>query len=448
MTKAGLVGTALAVILAACAGHRSRTPQAAIVDTVPIRPAAVLGLDAGPSPASAERLGLFRSYFALERVGIPAHHFTVWYRKIEPAHCRVVVLDANTAKTSGCMWGGMSVRPSSIPPVPANVHALGEAAQDAVREEEPDAKDFAIRYEGVFRELVVSEFIPMVAVPNGLSGWYGKLHLRADPGLTRFVDKVRDGESGFGAVEIPASAARLDVKAPSNENGKSLITDAMMSADPQSILTGRAGTPRTYLERALSIARDIASGKPVPTMAPLLAAGIDTSLPEGYSVPVHVKLSVLAWLRKPGNNPNPRLELDIPLQWRDTVEPGGQTRGTTEGDIAGLHVRASATLGSMVPAAPLPYAPAAPWRSVEMSLTVRVEDGRGHVFERSYPAHGNILVEGRSAATIGFVLPDYGSSNHDRETLKVTWPGNPQAGAFDVQLNRELGFDPRPSRVK
>ncbi|WP_394836767.1 hypothetical protein LVJ94_07650 [Pendulispora rubella] len=428
---------AAAVVISACSGHRPRIPQAAVADTVPIRPVPLA--DAGLG--SAEQIHVFRSYFTLEQVGVPAHHFTVWYNEVEAGHCRVVVLDANTAKATGCMWGGMSERPASIPAIPPNVRALAEAAEGAVRAEQPGAKDFGIRYDGLFREIVVGEAIPMVARPDGPSGWYGRLHLRADPGLTRFIAKVRDGETGFGAITIPASAARLDIKPPANEDGKSLITHAMLEADPQSIVTGSAGTRRAYLERALSVARDIVGGKPVPTMGPLLATGIDSSLPEGYTTPIHVKLSVLAWMRKPGANP--RLELDIPLQWRDAVEPGGQTRGTTEGDVAGLHIRASASLGSMVPAAPLPYAPAPPWRSVEMNLTVRVEDGRGHVFERSYPASGNILAEGRSAATIGFVLPDYGSSNHDRETLKVTWPGNPQAGAFDVQLERQLTFDPR-----
>jgi len=424
---------AAAVVLSACAGHRpSRTPSEAVVDTVPIR----------PEPAGAgERLRVFRSYFTLERVGVPAHHFTVWYNEVEPGHCRVVVLDANTAKPEGCMSGGMSVRPENVPPVPANVRALAEAAEDAVREKEPKAKHFAIRYEGQFRDLVVGEAIPMVMNPTGPAGWYGKLHLRADPDLTRFVDKVHDGETGFGAITIPTSAARIDIKPPPDENGKALLTHGMLNGDVQSMLTSGTGTRRAVLERTLSMARDVASGNPVPTIAPLLAAGADSSLPEGYAVPVHVKLNVLAWMRKAKTNP--RLELDIPLPWREAVEPGGQTQGNAEGDIAGLHVRASATLGSMVPAAPLAYAPPAPWRSVEMSLTVRVEDGRGHVFERTYPANGSILVEGRSAAAIEFVLPDYGSSNHDREALKVTWPGNKQAGAFDVQLDRELAFDPR-----
>ena len=195
----------LGALLAACAG----TPAPA---TTPSRPP-VERIVAGSAPASGDdgRLHFFRNYFALEQVGREAAHFTAWWSDIEPSHCEATVIEDQVTLT-GCMFGGMSVPPKSIPEVPDERKGEQTLVERAVKQKNPNASGIQVGYAGSYREVVVSEMILVTSAQmmNAPVGWHGRLRLRANGALTR-IEGVAAGmsQSGYGMIEIPADAARI-----------------------------------------------------------------------------------------------------------------------------------------------------------------------------------------------------------------------------------------------
>jgi hypothetical protein len=247
------------------------------------------------------------------------------------------------------------------------------------------------------------------------------------------------GMAGIGTIDTPSSSARVDISLPSELDGQVLLTNRLLRARTLDSFAG-PGPEHDLLERALAVARDIASGRRVPTMGPVLSGPVDHALPEGYDVPVIVTLSVLALTGQPG--PTPPITLSVPLPLRDAVRPDREARGSVEGHVAGVRVRASATLGAMDEIAPEPGTkpPAEPWRRVQLALAVHLEDSRGSVVDRRYVVRGNVFVDGLAAATWGFTIPEM--DRDSGKALVVRLPGNDNALAIELRLDPDI----RPDR--
>lgn len=421
--------------------HRGpAVPTVAIVED----PAATAGGDG--------KLHFHRNAFALERVDVAAHHFTIWYHHIEPCHCEASVI-GDRAYLSGCMWGGMSVPPAKVPPIPSEVEPLVELVEEALHDYEPDASSTKLAYHGHYRTIVVSEMIPIArgAPFNGteLSGWHGRVVLRADPTLSR-IEGGGAGLSttGFGLVDIPPGAARITFELPANEDGMVLLSARLMSDG----VARATGSTKALLDASLDAARKVDRGERVATMRALLKAPIDATLPPAYDPSVSLRVTLYARAR-PGHEQK-GLELALQLHPRAAVKDG-ESIATTEGDIAGLHVRATAKLGAFAPS-PATSAQSKPFgegagKDVEAPLTVRIDDGRGNVFERTFPARGKLLVDGEgdalaAALPVGLELPGTSAPSKEHDALHVAWPGTPIASSVDVYVDPVLFASPRAPR--
>jgi hypothetical protein len=132
-------------------------------------------------------------------------------------------------------------------------------------------------------------------------------------------------------------------------------------------------------------------------------------------------------------------ELVLRLRPREAAEKG-MALASAEADVAGVHLKVSATMSALSPSktpvrVTLPYE----GRDMEATLTVHVEDGRGNVFDRSYPARGKVVGEAPAVATpAGLELPGTSSPSKEADALRFTWPGNGQATQLDVYVSPTL----------
>src|SRR5205085_5829005 len=90
-----------------------------------------------------------------------------------------------------------------------------------------------------------------------LSGWHGRLVLRADPALTRIEGRGAGMSSnGFGLVDIPDGAARVPLDLAASEDGRVLLTARLMQGD----IARATGSSKALLDASLDVARKIAPG--------------------------------------------------------------------------------------------------------------------------------------------------------------------------------------------
>jgi len=426
---------ALVSALGCGAGRQARSPRR----ESPPPPSVAIVPARGAGEAT---LHLHRSYFALEHVGVAAHHFTVFYHHIEQCHCEASVV-GNDVYLHGCGSGGLSVPPKRMPPVPSAMGPRAELVQSAIIDREPDATNLQTMYHGSYREIVVSEMIPISSgtpFEGHLAGWHGRVRLRADVGLTQVQGTAAGfSSSGFGLIDIPGGAARVELALAPADDGQHFVTDRLMHGDPRAA----AGNEKALLDAALAVARKVAAGEAVAAIAPLLSAPVDASVPAAYDQPVQLRVTLYG---RVVSGEQAHLELLVPLPPRAAIRDGTAS-ATREGDVGGLHVRLTATLGRFGPSRQ-PSKQSANFKNVgedmEAPLSLRLEDGRGNVYERSLPARGKVRATGEAVALpTGLELPGTSSPSKQADALRTTWPGHAAIRSFDVYVDPVLYASPR-----
>ena len=184
----------------------------------------------------------------------------------------------------------------------------------------------------------------------------------------------------------------------------------------------------------MATARDIAQGKPVASLGALYGAEVDPSVPQSHDQPLEFRV----WVHAGDLGSMGRLSFALHLHPRDVIVSSKASQASADGVLEGVHVRATATMSEASPGDPRlgPILQHLKGQGFKMKLTLRVEDDRGNVFERTYHPHGTVLVD-RAAVGIpdGLELP---------EAERGTYDDTQYVGALRVVVGEELHATPVP----
>lgn len=396
-----------------------------------------------PALVDLSLLELYRNTFAVTRVGPYEDHFTLWFHDIEPTFVQLRARrDPRTGhvhiEVDHGMWGGIGMPPESPAPAPASVAALARSLEREVRDRCPDASGWVLQYDGAYREVDLVEVMP-VRPGRGTRrvGWHGTLTLAADEQLSHLAARAPHYESGDGLIEMGEPVQWVSFAPPAAWTGTTLVVDrlarskgAPAPASPEGIL----------IQAALEAARRLQASAPSPPLAELVAAQGASLLPPGMEQRLHVWVSLYARPKKGiGSEQQQSAELAIPLETSEVAF--GTARGEAEVTVGGVLVKAQALLA---PVAPLTKDTASHTMSIEATLQVRVQDTEGHVFERTYPARGEVIVEATTAvAPAGFGIPGASGPSKEMDALHGQLPGKGDFEVIDIYLRSGVTDDPR-----
>lgn len=373
----------------------------------------------------------FRNYLAVTEVGPAGHHFTVWFHHIEPNVYRVRAERDATGTLrlhfeSGA-FGGIGAPPERTPP-PAEVAELARAVEAELRNSCRSGTDWVIAYDGAYREVHVAEFIAHdLRTGTWRSGWSATQTLRADAALTRLVGPAVESMSGFGRIEVPAAAHWVSIDRPIERDGRVL-------------LSGQLDAGGKLTERVLEIARHLDAGLPTATLEAVGPAASAELVSRDYVSRV-VAVVRFFGVRRRERWERGGQELRLPLDLRDAVF-GEQAVATGETTVGQIRLAARATLAPAVAATPSPVRTEQRYRG---TLTVHLEDGEGHSWDRSYSPSGSIIVEGRDVvAPAGLVLPGASAPSPEADALKGNLAvGGANPGTLQFAVDVSLFDDPR-----
>ncbi len=408
-----------------------------------------LGDDASPAssarpaaPVDLSSLKLYRNTYAVERVGPYAQHFTLWFHDIEPAYEQVRArVDPATGRVhievDHGMWGGIGDPPARPREAPPELRELERALAREAEARCPDARGWVVAYDGAYREIDLVEMIAVTPKEKGNTrvGWNARATLAADDALTRLLPIVPEAMSGYGLLETHEPIAWLDVAPVRSSEGSALLVDRLMRNKGQVAGTADAD----LVEQALSAAKRLRDGAPSPSLASIVERQGVTLLPEDLHQRLRVKVTFYARARAPGA-PYADLPLAVPLETNALVH--GATEGESSGVVGGIHVKVRAKLTPRAPrAADATGTTTAPF---EADLAVHIEDDRGHVFERVYPARGTMITEGAvAAAPSGLVLPGTSGPSKEMDDLHGAFPSPAPYAGLDFYLDASVLDDPR-----
>jgi hypothetical protein len=439
---------AFALLLVGCFRDRPLSPSDCNLED----PAWALRTHEAEPPPTAPRnavdlsaLKLYRNTFLVDRVGPYAHHFTIWYRHIEPNYARVRAwIDPATGRTQIAVddeaFGGIAPpRPTDIPMTP-EVADLADALDREVRDRCPAGRKWVIRYEGQYREVDLVEMMSLK--PDGAPpvGFRGFVRFPADESLMRPLAGPKGGMSGFGDIAATEPMQWVDFVPPPESMGTTFYLNRLwLSKGPPSPPSAEA----TLMDRALEAARRLLAHQPSPPLADILAAQGPTLLPQGIDQPLAFTLTFYARPRSvPGDVHQQQLDLTIGLKTAEVVH-GGVSRGEASGTIAGIPVKATAALTAFEPLGA--DAPSGS-RDFVATLQLHVEDDQGHAFDRIYPAKALVIVDGNAVATGGFgLLPVAGAAAKPNATdaFHGALPARGPYSVVDFYFFSGISADPR-----
>jgi len=365
-----------------------------------------------PPPTDLTAARDYYDYLAVTNVEPVGEHFTVWYHDEEPVFERLRVVPRPSGgldiASEGGMFGGIGGPPQPAP-MSANIAALAGELQATLRKRCPQGRDWQLRYGGHTRTVTVREFIARDSRRRGTmrGGWSAALTVAMDEALTR-IEGMVDQSSGFGVIEVPEGAQWIEV----------------VQGGPERLrLDG--GVDLELEEKLAAAARRWAASQPGPALASLVPTAAPM-LPAGFVARVFARLVIS------GGMPS---ELRIPLDVRTAVfgpEAGGDAEFRTQTGRYSVHV-------ALVPKAPLVPMPDRRSTRYAGTLTVRIADGLGQVWQRDYPASGNLDTEAENAATpTGLVLPGASAPSAAEQALHIKLDGS-----LEAQVDVELFDDPR-----
>ena len=425
-----------------------------IIATFTLVPACVHAHDEGsvpiadpvPTPRRARTLvdlsalKLFRNAFVVTDVGPYEQHFTVWYHHIEPAfeqlrvHKDPVTGKIHIAVDNG-MWGGIGAPPNPPKAPPPDIAPLQRELEEELRARAPAANHWVVEYEGNYRTVTLQEMMPTsLEGTTTRVGWNGSVTLEADAALTHLSKPTGDYQSGFGMMEAAEPLQWVSFSLPPQENGTKLLIDAFLDA--------KSSSPEksALTEAALAAARRFDSHAAGPTIAEIAKNQGDSLLPTGIDQKLYARLSFYARPRQ-GIPFDRQQQIEVPVGIRMNQAAYGIAEGTREGILGGSHFKVTA---SLTPRSPLTRDPLSASHKFEGSLHIIVVDDHGHGFDRTYPASGNLLVDGTSVvAPGGLSIPGSSGPSREMDALHATFPGQGDYASIDMYLTAGVEPDPR-----
>lgn len=381
------------------------------------------------APADLSAVKPFHSYLAVTNVGPVAHHFQVWFRQVEPVTMRIRALRDESGKLhlieeSG-YWGGMGVPPDAPPqPPPPEVAELAKAVETELGARCKSATGFRVEHLGFYRTVDAVEFIAH-DLRTGPSrwGWKASATLIADPRLTT-LNGSAERLSGWSLLELPQEAQWIPAPLPPAQDGQRLA------------LAEDAPTP-PLATRILEAARQLEAHAPSPRLADLVPADAPL-LPASY-VPLVVAKVAFSGRPNAGGRSN-TTEARIPLDLRDAVF-GAQATGEVEVPLCKRRIKVRATLTS---AAPRTLAPALTTERFAGTLTLNIQDDRGQLWGRLYPAKGELYLQGNQVvAPSGLELPGSSSPSKEHDALLGQFSGDADCQRYDFKVDVSVFNDPR-----
>jgi hypothetical protein len=408
------------------------------------------GTQSTAPPVDLSGLKLYRNTFLVDRVGPYEHHFSLWYDHIEPNFARVRArIDPATGRAHVAIDNeafGDVFPPKAPRPTPPQVADLARALDREVRRRCPDGRKWVVQYEGQYREVDLMEMTLLKAGSAPEIGWHGYALFPADEALTHQVAGPIDYMSGLALLDAAGSAQWVDFVPPAESMGTTLFVDRLArSKEPPSPPSADA----VLVQRALDAARRMASKQPSLRLSDILAAQGETLLPPGMDQRLLLDISFYA-RPKPELRDTIQQSLDLIVELKTAEAVHGVSHGAASGTIGGVYVKATAVLSALQPLGE--DAPSGP-NDVAALLQLHVEDGQGHLFDRSYPAKAVVVVDGHTVATGGFGLspgPGWPTVEQDAaqgigpaRAFHGTLPGRGPYSVVDFYVSTGVSEDPR-----
>jgi hypothetical protein len=399
---------------------------------------------APPAPADPgfARLLAFRPYYSLDRVGAYEHHFAVRFSCIEQSVDYYAVAPDGTVRRDGGAWGGLadgSGRAGQVPPAQmANARRVAAAhASDYV-----DASVGQIDYLGSYREVVVTERLPVSPPgdPYGRMMWFATTTLRADAGLTRLDGKLAGLHGGETRVcwrdfdYVPCGAPRwIDVDTPP-------------SAAPDLVALVRDDSPLPAADRdrfaavVLAAARDQVGDRPGASLDAILARQGDAALPPHLAPPIRTGFTI-----RPGRGDRDATSLEVPLSPVDAVH--GTARGRARTTVGGVPVTAEVEASAVAPVAADARGP----QQLQLRVRYRLTAGAGpSAVTRDAEAvvDVDVLVSDDAAVVTLLVWPAEATAHPTAPPLGQSLPiaGVALDARFGISIDPEPWWGPASSR--
>lgn len=428
MIRPAAAACVIALVLASCAPPRAPVATSRAIRTEPCR------LFEPPAPrraipyADLSAVKAYRSYVAVTGVQPLGHHFTVWYTKMAPAmlylRARRDAAGRLLLVTQDGGWGGLAVPPRKIPPLPPEVAALAQEVKAELCKRCNHVCKSRMAYDGFRRIVFVREFIARNIDGQGSQrrGWQASAAVPMDASLSRIIGTVDRGVMGgiLGVIQLPADAQWL--QAPSIARPGQLLSPARIDQ----LAAGIAEAARRYDSK--SPPRSIASL--VPANSPIV--------PESRASRVFAEVTLQGRpSRRAGTD---RRRLLVPLDLHDAVFTGG-TMTEAEVTLGQARYKLKVQLAPLTPLSSTPRRSRAS-SSYHGTLTLSVEDNRGHTWQRSYPVLGQIYLEGEVVVAIsGFQIPGKRCPSSHCAARSVQLPVAPPYNVVDLLVAAELFLD-------
>ena len=292
-----------------------------------------------------------------------------------------------------------------------------------------------VEYEGTYRRVKLEEMMPVrLEGTTTRIGWNGSVTLEADATLTHLLKPIEGYQSAFGMIQSFAPVQWVTFSPPPREIGTKLLIDSYLDAkldSPEKV---------ALTDATLEAARRFDSHAPGPTIAEIAKNQGDSLLPAGIDQKLYARLSFYA--RPRAGLPFDRQEnIEVPVAIHMSEAAHGSASGERDGILGGSHLKAVATLTPRAPLAKdLPSGP----RKFEGTLHVVVTDDHGRTFDRTYPASGNLLVDGNAVvAPAGLSIPGSSGPSREMDALHTTFPAEGDYAHIDMYLTAAIEPDPR-----
>jgi hypothetical protein len=362
------------------------------------------------------RLKAYRTYFDVTATTPMAQRFKVWFIDKDYCFCSIAgntvqEMENLTEHDLHLWWGGFSLPPSSVEPVPAPLKPLADAMLARVKVLHPDGKNFLVSYAGEFRTVSIREMTPLAR-----EGDPGKR--LSHNGNANFAIK-RDGTVagtegmtgiGTGLVAHPAfpdESTKLphfvDFRLPPELESYSLVAGYLYHLGGAS-----AAAWNQMIAAALKTAKAIEEGTYKNPIEELLAQQGSTVLPEGFDAQLTVEVD--SYARHADFQHQQHASARLLFSTRAVL--AGPVTQTFRAEKLGLTYRVTLDLKRLI---------------VSFNIKNSAGDEKSAAYELKYSNGVEPIVEGNSTALNG----GYVLAQMDENTREITVPGTDGFQQFD-----------------
>lgn len=386
---------------------------------------------APPPPAHPEhqRLLAYRNYYSITRVGEYEHHFAVGFHCIEGAIEYYAVSAAGTVRTTGGFWGPLPMQDGAPAPVPADQIANASAVRDRHAAAYDGESRVHLWYLGSYREVEVSEVVPMAAPGDPYKRMVGQATavLRASADLTTF-----SGFASFGGGGTFQCWRDLHVRDCGEQSWIDFTPSIAGTVQLPSLISPRSplgdGERARFAAAVLAGARRRAAGEAGAPLDEILAGQGDSLLPAGLSRPFVVEFKLFARPMEMGKGDQAEVVLSTTLSVRDALE--GVARGVARGQIANVGVVAEVELSADGPQPPGVQGEL----QVPLRLRYQLGDNRGNRRSGEIALQATVLLDGEASAVQARTFPGGVMDHTNDPPVHQSLPGVGTFRAIDAYL--------------